>query len=93
MRLITSLGRIDQHHSRTCELTDEDWPRITSSISMLSETKLFIDDTPAMSPSEVRARARRIKREHGLGLVVIEYLQLMQVSGGSEKRGTTISEL
>ncbi|MES0328330.1 MAG: replicative DNA helicase [Gammaproteobacteria bacterium] len=93
MRLISSLGRIDQHHIRTGELTDEDWPRITSSISMLSETKLFIDDTPAMSPSEVRARARRIKREHGLGLVVIDYLQLMQIAGGSENRATEISEI
>lgn len=93
MRMISSLGRIDQHHIRTGELTDEDWPRITSAISMLSETKLFIDDTPAMSPSEVRARARRIKREHGLGLVVIDYLQLMQVSGGSENRATEISEI
>ena len=93
MRLISSLGRIDQHHIRTGELTDEDWPRITSSISMLSETKLFIDDTPAMSPSEIRARARRIKREHGLGLVVIDYLQLMQIAGGSENRATEISEI
>ena len=93
MRLISSLGRIDQHHIRTGELTDEDWPRITSSISMLSETKLFIDDTPAMSPSEVRTRARRIKREHGLGLVIIDYLQLMQVAGGSENRATEISEI
>lgn len=93
MRMISSLGRIDQHHIRTGELTDEDWPRITSSISMLSETKLFIDDTPAMSPNEVRARARRIKREHGLGLIVIDYLQLMQVSGGSENRATEISEI
>ena len=93
MRMISSLGRIDQHHIRTGELTDEDWPRITSAISMLSETKLFIDDTPAMSPNEVRARARRIKREHGLGLIVIDYLQLMQVSGGSENRATEISEI
>ncbi len=93
MRMISSLGRIDQHHIRTGELTDEDWPRITSSIHMLSETKLFIDDSPAMSPSEVRARARRIKREHGLGLIVIDYLQLMQISGGSENRATEISEI
>ncbi|MCW8923048.1 MAG: replicative DNA helicase [Gammaproteobacteria bacterium] len=93
MRMISSLGRIDQHHIRTGELTDEDWPRITSSIHMLSETKLFIDDTPAMSPSEVRARARRIKREHGLGLIVIDYLQLMQIAGGSENRATEISEI
>ena len=93
IRLISSLGRIDQHHIRTGELTDEDWPRITSSISMLSETKLFIDDTPAMSPSEVRARARRIKREHGLGLIVIDYLQLMQIPGSKEGRTAEISEI
>ena len=93
MRMISSLGRIDQHHIRTGQLTDEDWPRITSAVHMLSEAKLFIDDTPAMSPGEVRARARRIKRKHGLGLVVLDYLQLMQVPGGGENRATEISEI
>ncbi len=93
MRMISSLGRIDQHHIRTGQLTDEDWPRITSAVHMLSEANLFIDDTPAMSPNEVRARARRLKRKHGLGLVVIDYLQLMQVHGGSENRATEISEI
>ena len=93
MRMISSLGRIDQHHIRTGQLTDEDWPRITSAVHMLSEANLFIDDTPAMSPNEVRARARRTKRKHGLGLVVIDYLQLMQVHGGSENRATEISEI
>lgn len=93
MRMISSLGRIDQHHIRTGQLTDEDWPRITSAVHMLSEAKLFIDDTPAMSPGEVRARARRLKRKHGLGLIVIDYLQLMQVPGGSENRATEISEI
>ena len=93
MRMISSLGRIDQHHIRTGQLTDDDWPRITSAVHMLSEAKLFIDDTPAMSPNEVRARARRLKRQHGLGLVVVDYLQLMQVSGGSENRATEISEI
>ena len=93
MRMISSLGRIDQHHIRTGQLTDEDWPRITSAVHMLSEAKLFIDDTPAMSPGEVRARARRIKRKHGLGLIVLDYLQLMQVPGGSENRATEISEI
>ena len=93
MRMISSLGRIDQHHVRTGQLTDEDWPRITSAVHMLSEAKLFIDDTPALSPSEVRARARRIKRKHGLGLVVLDYLQLMQVPGGGENRATEISEI
>ena len=93
MRMISSLGRIDQHHIRTGQLTDEDWPRITSAVHMLSEARLFIDDTPAMSPGEVRARARRLKRKHGLGLVVVDYLQLMQVAGGSENRATEISEI
>ncbi len=93
MRMISSLGRIDQHHIRTGQLTDEDWPRITSAVHMLSETKIFVDDTPAMSPNEVRARARRLKRKHGLGLIVIDYLQLMQVHGGSENRATEISEI
>ncbi len=93
MRMISSLGRIDQHHIRTGQLTDEDWPRVTSAVHMLSEANLFIDDTPAMSPGEVRARARRMKRKHGLGLIVIDYLQLMQVPGASENRATEISEI
>jgi replicative DNA helicase len=93
MRMISSLGRIDQHHIRTGQLTDDDWPRITSAVHMLSEAKLFIDDTPAMSPNEVRARARRLKRQHGLGLVVVDYLQLMQVAGSNENRTTEISEI
>ena len=93
MRMVSSLGRIDQHHLRTGQLTDDDWPRITSAVSILSEAKIFIDDTPALSPSELRARARRLKREHGLGLIVIDYLQLMQVSGSSENRATEISEI
>ena len=93
MRMISSLGRVDQHHIRTGNLTDEDWARITSAIHILSEAKIFIDDTPAMSPNEIRARARRLKRQHGLGLIVIDYLQLMQVYGGSENRATEISEI
>ena len=93
MRMISSLGRVDQHHIRTGNLTDDDWARITSAIHILSEAKIFIDDTPAMSPTEVRARARRLKRQHGLGLIVIDYLQLMQVKGSSENRATEISEI
>ena len=93
MRMISSLGRIDQHHIRTGQLTDEDWPRITSAVHMLSEAKMFVDDTPALSPGEIRARARRMKRQHGLGLIVIDYLQLMQVGGSSENRATEISEI
>jgi len=94
MRLIASLGRIDQQKVRTGRLEDDDWPRLTMAINMLAETKLFIDDTPGVSPSEIRARARRLVREEGqLGLIVIDYLQLMQLSGGKENRATEISEI
>jgi replicative DNA helicase len=95
MRMMSSLGHIDQHKIRTGKLGDEDWPRLTSAVGILSEAKIYIDDTPAMSPSEVRARSRRIAREHGLGLIVIDYLQLMQGSPGSSKenRATEISEI
>jgi replicative DNA helicase len=94
MRMLSSLGRIDQHRMRTGKLEDEDWPRITSAVSVLSEAPLFIDDTPALSPGEVRSRARRVAREHGqLGLIVVDYLQLMQVPGFKENRTTEISEI
>jgi replicative DNA helicase len=92
-RLISSLGRIHQSHLRTGDLAEEDWPRVTSAITMLSDAKIFIDDTPAMSPVEMRSRARRLQREHGLGLIVIDYLQLMQVPGNKENRATEISEI
>jgi replicative DNA helicase len=94
MRMLSSLGRIDQHRLRTGQLHDDDWPRLTSAIGMLNEAPLFIDDTPALTPTELRARARRLKREHGLSLIVIDYLQLMQGNGkSSENRATEISEI
>ena len=93
MRMMSSLGRIDSHNLRTGRLDDHDWPRLISSVNMLSKAKLFIDDTPALTPTELRARTRRLKREHGLDLVVIDYLQLMQVSGTTENRATEISEI
>ena len=93
MRMISSMGRIDQHRLRTGQLNEDDWPRITSAVSLLSEAKIFVDDTPALSPTELRARARRLKREHGLGLIVIDYLQLMQLGSSSENRATEISEI
>jgi replicative DNA helicase len=92
-RLISSLGRIDQQHLRSGDLADEDWPRVTSAMTLLSDAKIFIDDTPALSPAELRARARRLKREHDLGLIVIDYLQLMAVPGNKENRATEISEI
>jgi len=95
MRMMSSLGRIDQHRLRTGQLSEEDWPRVTSSVHMLSESPLFIDDTPALTPAEMRARARRLMREHGqLGLIVVDYLQLMQVPGfKADNRTAEISEI
>lgn len=94
MRLLSSLCRIDQLRIRTGKLEDEDWPRISSTVSMLSEAPLYIDDTPALSPAEMRARARRLAKEHGqLGLIVVDYLQLMQVPGYNENRTAEISEI
>ncbi|MEO5574382.1 MAG: replicative DNA helicase, partial [Gammaproteobacteria bacterium] len=93
MRMMSSLGRIDQQKVRTGKLDDDDWPRLTSAVGMLAEASLYIDDTPALSPVELRARARRLKREHGLGMIVIDYLQLMQVGGKSENRTNEISEI
>jgi replicative DNA helicase len=93
LRMMSSLGRIDSHNLRTGKLDDHDWPRLISSVSMLSKAKLFIDDTAALTPTELRARTRRLKREHGLDLVIIDYLQLMQVGGSTENRATEISEI
>lgn len=93
MRLMSSLGRIDQHKVRTGKLDDEDWPRLTSAVEILKDAKLFIDDTPALTPTELRARCRRIAREHTLDMVIIDYLQLMQVTGTKENRATEISEI
>ncbi|MGB5210986.1 MAG: replicative DNA helicase [Gammaproteobacteria bacterium] len=90
-RMISSLGRVNQSHLRTGNFTDEDWHRINAAVTIMSEAKIFIDDTPAMSPTEVRARSRRLSREHGLGMIVIDYIQLMQVSGNTENRATELS--
>lgn len=94
MRMMSSLGHIDQNRVRTGQLLDDDWPRLSSAISLLNDAKLYIDDSPGLTPMEVRARARRLMREHGqLGLIVIDYLQLMQSSRRSENRTSEISEI
>lgn len=95
LRLISSNGRVNATRLRTGQLEDEDWSRVTSAIRMLKETKIFIDDTPALSPEVLRSKARRLKREsnNNLGLIVIDYLQLMAVPGNSENRATEISEI
>lgn len=94
MRMMSSLGHIDQHKVRTGKLHDEDWPRLTSAVSMLSESALYIDDTPSMSPGELRARARRAARVNkDIGLIVVDYLQLMHVAGFKEGRVAEITEI
>ncbi|UAW99144.1 replicative DNA helicase [Halopseudomonas nanhaiensis] len=95
MRMLSSLGRIDQTKVRSGRLDDDDWPRLTSAVNLLNDRKLFIDDTAGLSPMEMRARARRIVREHGdLALIMIDYLQLMRVGGGgAENRTNEISEI
>ncbi len=94
MRMLASLGRIELQRIRTGQLNDGDWPKITSAIGLMSERKMYIDSTGALSPVDIRARARRIARVHGeLGLIVIDYLQLMRVPGTSENRASEISEI
>ena len=94
LRMLSSLGRIDQTKIRTGQLGDDDWPRLTSAVTLLNDKPLFIDDTAALSPNEIRSRARRVAREHGkLGMILLDYIQLMQVSGTSENRAGEISEI
>ncbi len=92
-RMISSLGRVDQTHLRTGRFPDEDWSRINTAVQLMSEAPIFIDDSAALSPTEIRARSRRLQREHGLGLIVVDYLQLMEVPGNTENRATEISEI
>ena len=92
-RMISSLGRVDQTLLRTGNFPDEDWSRINTAVQLMSDAPIFIDDTAGLAPTEIRARARRLQREHGLGLIVVDYLQLMQVPGNSENRATEISEI
>jgi replicative DNA helicase len=92
-RMISSIGRVDQGHLRTGMFGDEDWARINSAIAQMRTAPIYIDDSGALTPTEVRARARRLKRERGLGLIVVDYLQLMQVPGTKENRATEISEI
>lgn len=95
MRMMASLGRIDHNRLRTGTLKEDDWPRVTSAVHLLSEAPLFIDDAAALSPAEMRTRARRLAKEHGqLGLIVVDYLQLMKVPGyKGDNRTAEISEI
>ena len=94
MRLLSSMGRVDQGRLRSGRLLEEDWPRIATAVKLFSDVPLYIDDTAGLSPTDVRARARRLVREHGsLGLIVLDYLQLMQGSKASENRATEVSDI
>jgi len=95
MRMLSSLGRIDQTKIRSGKLEEEDWPRLTSAVNMLKGKPLYIDDTAALSPTELRSRSRRVAREHKgqLGLIMVDYLQLMRVPGSTEGRTAEISEI
>jgi replicative DNA helicase len=92
-RMLASIGGVPLNSLRSGKISDEDWVRITGATSQLSEAKIFVDETPALNPTELRARARRVKREHGLSLIVVDYLQLMQVPGTKENRATEIAEI
>lgn len=95
MRMIASLSKIELNRVRNGQLNDADWARITSATNILHQhSRIYIDETPSMSPTEVRARCRRLAREHGgIALVVIDYLQLMQTGSRTENRATEISEI
>jgi replicative DNA helicase len=96
VRIVGSIGRIDQGHLRTGKLTDDEWPRLTEAIEKLRNVSLHIDETPGLTPSELRANARRLARQCGkLGLIVVDYLQLMSGSAGSqgENRATELGEI
>jgi replicative DNA helicase len=96
VRIVGSIGRIDQTHLRTGRLTDDEWPRLTEAIEKLRNVSLHIDETPGLTTSELRANARRLARQCGkLGLIVVDYLQLMSVSSGmsDENRATAVGEI
>jgi replicative DNA helicase len=95
LKLLCSEAGVDNQRIRTGTLMDSDWPRLSHALGSLSEAAMFIDDTPGVSALDIRAKARRVKAEHGLGLIVIDYLQLMQSNGKgrSENRQQEVSDI
>ncbi|SJZ80940.1 replicative DNA helicase [Selenihalanaerobacter shriftii] len=92
-RMLCSEAQVDNHRLRTGYLNENDWNRLTDAAGKLSDSKIFIDDTPGITVMEMRAKARRIKAEHGLGLILIDYMQLMQGSGRPESRQQEVSKI
>jgi replicative DNA helicase len=95
VRMLSSIGRINQTRIRNGKLEQEDWPKLTAAVNKLKDVPLYIDDTPALTPTEIRSRVRKIVRETKgeLGMIMVDYLQLMQVAGASEGRTAEISEI
>jgi replicative DNA helicase len=93
MRLLSSAGRIDSQRIRTGKLHNEDWDKLTRAVGMLSEAPIYIDDTPAISVLEMRAKVRRLAAQHDIGLIIVDYLQLMRGRGNIENRTQEISEI
>jgi replicative DNA helicase len=94
VRMLSSIGRINQTKIRNGKLTEEDWPKLSVAVSKMKDRPLFIDDTPGLTPQDLKARTRRIAREHGSpALIVIDYIQLMHTAGPSEGRTQEISEI
>jgi replicative DNA helicase len=94
MRMLGSVGRLDQHRLKTGRLNDEDWPRLTHAIQKMNDAQIYIDETPALNSIELRARSRRLSRTCGkLGLIIVDYLQLMSANSPGENRATEISEI
>jgi replicative DNA helicase len=94
MRVLCSVGRLDAQRVRTGRLTEDDWNRLTQAMGKMKEARIHIDETPGLNPLELRSRARRLSRQYGtLGLIVVDYLQLMSASSSGENRTTEISEI
>ena len=95
MRLMGSVGRLDQQKIRTGRLSNDDWERLSGALGKLNDAPIHIDETPALNALELRARARRLARQYGgkLGAIVVDYLQLMQAISDGENRATEISEI
>ena len=93
LRLLCADARIDAHRLRTGKLNEKDWARLAKAYNDLSQSRIFIDDSATISPLEMRAKCRRLKAEHGLGLVIVDYLQLVTAAGRSENRQQELSAI